>query len=324
MAYHVLKATCATVHLGGFSHQLQPALEIQSGDRVEIESYNGFSWHDQAPPEFITPEFTNIYRHLSPERKVASGPHLMTGPIYVHDAQPGDVLEVKIESVYPRLPVGCNITRPGKGALPELCSELRLRFIELDLQTNTAEFPANSGIHIPLKPFFGIMGVATEDSARCSIPPGHYGGNIDNRHLQAGSTLYLPIFVPGALFSVGDGHSAQGDGEVNLTAIETSLNGVFQITVRKDLHLTQPIAETPTHWIVHGFGSTLDRAFENALKEMIQFLCQFTGLETEEAYVLCSLAVDFHITQVVNLPQKGVHGMLAKALLPTPEKRMGC
>jgi acetamidase/formamidase len=318
MAYHVLRATCETVHLGGFSHQLKPALEMQSGDRVEIESYTGFSWHDQAPPEFITSEFTDIYHNLPSERKVASGPHLMTGPIYIHDAQPGDVLEVKIESVYPRSPIGYNLIRPGKGALPELFTELRLRFIELDLKNNTAEFPVDSGIHIPLKPFFGIMGVATEDSARCSIPPGNYGGNIDNRHLQAGSTLFLPVFVPGALFSVGDGHTAQGDGEVNLTAIETALSGVFQIKVRKDLRLTQPIAETPTHWIVHGFGESLDQAFENALKEMIQFLCQFIGLDAEEAYVLCSLAVNFHITQVVNLPHKGVHGMLAKALAPMP------
>jgi len=316
MKYHILKATRETVHLGGFSHLLKPVLKIQSGDRVEIESYNGFFWHDQAPSTFITPEFTDIYRNFLSDRKVASGPHLMTGPIYIHDARPGDVLEIRIESVHPIAPIGYNVIRPGHGALPEIFSEFRLRFINLDKKNNTAEFPPESGIHIPLKPFFGIMGVATEDPARCSIPPGNYGGNLDNRHLQAGSILYLPVFVPGALFSVGDGHSCQGDGEVTLTAIETALNGVLQVTVRKDLHLAQPLSETPTHWITHGFGRSLDEAFENALKEMIRFLCQFAGLDPEEAYVLCSLAIDFHITQVVNLPQKGVHGMLAKSLLP--------
>jgi len=316
MTHHILKASCQTVHLGGFSHQLEPALIVDSGDSIEVETYSGFYVYDKAPPEFLTPELLEICQHLPVARKVGPGPHLLTGPIYVNNAEPGDVLEVKLEAIAPRLPVGFNAIRPGWGALPQQFTEPRLRFIPLDLEKGIAEFPTGSGIQIPIQPFFGILGVATAETNRSSVPPGSYGGNIDNRELQAGSRLFLPVFVPGALLSIGDGHSAQGDGEINVTAIETSMNGTIQIKLRKDLKLTAPIAETPTDIITLGFGKTLDEAFENALKEMIAWLERFAGLSAEDAYVLCSLAVNFHITQVVNAPQKGVHGMLPKSILP--------
>ena len=316
MTHHILKASCQTVHLGGFSHQLKPALIVDSGDSIEVETYTGFYLYDKAPPEFLTPEFLEICQHLPAERKVGPGPHLLTGPIYVRNSEPGDVLEVKLEAISPRLPVGFNAIRSGWGALPQQFTEPRLRFIRLDLDKGIAEFPTGSGIHIPIQPFFGILGVATAQTSRSSVPPGSYGGNIDNRELQAGSRIFLPVFVPGALLSIGDGHSAQGDGEINVTAIETSMNGTIQIKLRKDLKFTSPIAETPTHIITLGFGETLDEAFEFALKEMITFLESFVGLSAEDAYVLCSLAVNFHITQVVNSPQKGVHGMLPKSILP--------
>ena len=316
MTHHILKAGCQTVHLGGFSHQLEPALKVDSGDSIDVETYTGFYISEKAPPEFLTPEFLEICQHLPPERRVGPGAHLLTGPIYVKGAEPGDVLEVKLESISPRLPVGFNAIRPGWGALPQQFTEPRLRFIPLDLDKGVAEFPKGSGISIPLKPFFGILGVATAETQRSSVPPGVYGGNIDNRELQAGSRIFLPVFVPGALFSIGDGHSAQGDGEINVTAIETSMNGTIQIKLRKDLQLTAPLAETPTDIITLGFGETLDQAFEFALQQMITFLERFAGLTSEDAYVLCSLAVNFHITQVVNRPQKGVHGMLPKSILP--------
>jgi acetamidase/formamidase len=316
MTHHILKASCQTVHLGGFSHQLEPALTIDSGDSIDVETYSGFYVSDKAPPEFLTPEFLEICQHFPPERKVGTGPHLLTGPIYVKDAEPGDVLEVKLEAISPRLPIGFNAIRPGWGALPQQFTEPRLRFIPLDLDKGVAEFPTGSGIEIPLQPFFGIVGVATEETSRSSVPPGSYGGNIDNRELQAGSRIFLPVFVPGGLLSIGDGHSAQGDGEIDVTAIETSMNGTIQINLRKDLPFIYPIAETPTDIITMGFGETLDAAFEFALTQMITFLERFAGLSAEEAYVLCSLAVNFHITQVVNTPQKGVHGMLPKSILP--------
>lgn len=316
MVDHSLKATCQTVHLGGFSPELSPALTIDSGDRIEVETYSGFYVYDQAPPEFLTPEFLNICQNLPVERKVGPGPHLLTGPIYVRDAEPGDVLEIRLETIYPRLPMGFNAIRAGWGALPQQFTDPKLRFIPLDLERNIAEFPTGSNIRIPLHPFFGILGVATAETNRSSIPPGCYGGNLDNRELQPGSRLFLPVFVPGALFSIGDGHSAQGDGEIDVTAIETSMNGTIEIRVRKDLQFSSPIAETSSDIITMGFGQTLEEAFEMALKQTIVFLEKFVHLSAEEAYVLCSLAVNFRITQVVNSPQKGVHGMLPKSILP--------
>ncbi|OUL27140.1 acetamidase [Nostoc sp. RF31YmG] len=315
MTHHILKATKETVHLGGFSHLLAPVLTVDSCDTIEVETYSGYYVYDKAPPEFVNQEFLDICQNLSLERKIAGGPHLLTGPIYVRDAQPGDVLEVELKAIAPSLPVGFNAIRTGWGALPQRFHQAALRFIPLDLENKIAEFPQGSGIKIPLKPFFGILGVATPEVSRTSIPPGSYGGNIDNKELQAGSRLFLPIFVPGALFSVGDGHAAQGDGEVNVTAIETSMNGTIKLTVRKDLHLTTPLGETPSDIITMGFGQTLDEALEKALKNMIEFLERFTYLSPEDAYVLCSLAVNFRITQVVNNPQKGVHGMLPKSIL---------
>jgi acetamidase/formamidase len=316
MTHHILKASCQTVHLGGFSHELEPALVVNSGDSIDVETYTGFYIYDKAPPEFLTAELLEICQHLPTERKVGPGPHLLTGPIYVNGAEPGDVLEVKLQDISPRLPMGFNAIRPGWGALPEQFTEPRLRFIPLDLDKGVAQFPNGSGISIPLEPFFGILGVATDETNRSSVPPGVYGGNIDNRELRAGSSIFLPIFVPGALFSIGDGHAAQGDGEINVTAIETSMNGTIQIRLRKDLQLSAPLAETPTDIITLGFGETLDQAFECALQQMMTFLEHFAGLSAEEAYVLCSLAVNFHITQVVNRPHKGVHGMLPKSILP--------
>ncbi|KAM3096012.1 acetamidase/formamidase family protein [Phormidesmis sp. 146-35] len=315
MTDHFLAATCDTVHLGGFSATLKPALVVKSGDRIQVETFSGFNVADKAPPEFVPPAFREICENLGSDRKVGVGPHLLTGPIYVEEAEPGDVLEVKLEAIAPSLPVGFNAIRPGWGALPKRFTEAALRFIPLDLEKGVTEFPANSGVTIPLRPFFGILGVATDEEQRSSIPPGVYGGNLDNRQLQAGSRVFLPVFLKGALFSIGDGHSVQGDGEVNVTAIETSMNGTIQLTVRKDLTLTVPIAQTPTDWITMGFGSTLDSAFEMALHQMIDFIERFVGISAEEAYVLCSLAVNFQITQVVNSPQKGVHGMLPKAIL---------
>ncbi|MEA5506824.1 acetamidase/formamidase family protein [Halotia wernerae UHCC 0503] len=315
MTHYILKATKETVHLGGFSNLLEPALTIDSGDTIDVETYTGYYVYDKAPLEFLTPEFVDICQNLASERKIAAGPHLLTGPIYVKDAEPGDVLEVRLEAIAPSLPVGFNAIRTGWGALPQQFPQPALRFIPLDLVHNIAEFPTGSGIKIPLKPFFGILGVATPETSRISTPPGCYGGNIDNRELQTGSRVFLPIFVPGGLFSIGDGHSAQGDGEVNVTAIETSMNGRIVLKLRKDLQLSIPIAETPTDIITMGFAQNLDAALEIAVKNMIDFLKRFANLSAEDAYVLCSLAVNFHITQVVNSPQKGVHGMLPKSIL---------
>lgn len=316
MIHHQLKATCQTVHLGGFSSQLQPALVVASGDRIDVETFTGFYVHHTAPPEFLPPELLDICQNLPSERRVGPGPHLLTGPIYVQGAEPGDGLEVKLEQIAPRLPIGFNAIRAGWGALPDRFSQPALRFIPLDLDREVAEFPSGSGIYLPLQPFFGILAVAMPGIDQSSVPPGVFGGNLDNRELQAGSRIFLPVQVPGALFSIGDGHAVQGDGEVNVTAIETAMNGTIQLHLHKGLNLTHPIAETPTDWITMGFGTTLDEAFSFALQQMIDLISHHTNLTPEEAYILCSLGVSFRITQVVNSPQKGIHGMFPKALLP--------
>lgn len=313
MTHHVLKATCETVHFGGFAPSLEPALVIQSGDSIDVETYTGFNLYSQAPQEFLTPEFLEICHNLPAARRVGSGFHLMTGPIVVQGAEPGDVLEVKLHSITPRLSVGFNAIRPGWGAMAERFAEGNLRFIRLDLEAGVAEFPEGSGIQIPIRPMFGILGVATPD-IRSSVPPGNYGGNIDNPELQSGSRLFLPVFLPGALFSIGDGHAAQGDGEVCGTAIETSMNGRIELTIHKNVKLDAPLAETATDLITTGFAETLDDAFQIALANMVNIVARLAEITETEAYCLCSLAANFRITQVVNSPQKGVHGLLPKSI----------
>lgn len=313
MAHHVLKATCDTVHLGGFSPKLKPALVVNSGDSIDVETYTGYYVYEQAPKDFVNAEFLEICHNLPAERKIDVGPHLLTGPIFVNDAEPGDVLEVRLNAISPRLPVGFNAIRPGWGALAKRFTEANLKFIRLDLDKGVAEYPEGSGIQIPIRPMFGILGVATPEDYS-SIPPGAYGGNIDNPELQAGSRLFLPTFLPGAMFSIGDGHSAQGDGEVCGTAIETSMNGSIELVVRKDLKLTAPMAETPTDIMTTGFAETLDAAFEMALENMVNFIAEFASISAQEAYCLCSLAANFRVTQVVNSPQRGVHGLLPKSI----------
>ncbi|MBE9077792.1 acetamidase/formamidase family protein [Romeria aff. gracilis LEGE 07310] len=317
MTDHHLKATCETVHFGGFSAQIPPALTVRSGDRVTVETFSGLPVYQQAPPAFLPPAFLEICENLAPERRVAAGPHLLTGPIYVTGAEPGEVLEIRLETVRPLLPVGFTLTSPGKGGLPDRFDQEKLEFIPIDLAAGRIEFPTGSGIKLPLKPFFGTLGVATAARDRNSIPPGDYGGNIDNRLLQPPCRLFLPVFLPGARFSIGDGHSLQGDGEVCLTALETSMEGTFELLRRADLgHLPLPLAETADAWITMGFAETLDAAFESALTRMVDFLEKVLSLNPEDAYMLCSLGVHFHITQAVNAPMKGVHGILPKEILP--------
>ena len=318
MVHHILKATCETVHFGGFSPEIKPALLIHSSDTVEVETFSGFQIYNKAPKEFLAAEFLEICHNLPRERRVGNGPHLLTGPIFINGAEPGDVLEVKLHSVTPRLAVGFNAIRPGWGALTERFGEGHLRFIYLDLEAGVAEFPEGSGIKIPIRPFFGIMGVATSN-IRSSVPPGDYGGNIDNPELQAGSSLFLP----GALFSIGDGHAAQGDGEVCGTAIETSMNGTIELVLHKNMKLNMPFAETPTDIVTTGYAATLDEALQIALNGMVDFLVDTTGMTDQEAYCLCSLAANFRVTQVVNSPQKGIHGLLPKSLFSNfPSKQL--
>jgi acetamidase/formamidase len=302
-----IHVTPKTVHWGYFDAGVAPVLEIASGDTVTIETLNGAP--DRMPKSGfeILPEFLEIFAKVP---KLLPG-HLMTGPVAVKGARVGDVLEVKIESVELRQDWGYNIVRPLSGALPNDFERPQLTHIPLDRKRGVGRLAW--GAEVPLEPFFGVMGVAPprEWGMICSIEPRRHGGNLDLKELVAGTTLYLPVFIDGALFSVGDGHGAQGDGEVCVSAIETSLTGTFKLSVRKDMKLTHPMAETPTHMITIGIDPDLDRAARMALRAMIKLLVERKGLSREDAYMLCSLAADVRVTQMVN-HENGIHVMLEK------------
>jgi acetamidase/formamidase len=251
-----------TVHIGHFSAALKPALTINSGDIVTLETANNLDPVEVdrsgvVPPSAV-PEYTRAISKAVKDR--GPGPHILTGPIFVNEAMPGDVLEVRILNIDLAIDYGFNRQRPYTGALPEEFPGFFLRVIPIDRQAKTALVAP--GVVVPVnRPFFGVMGVAPLPAmGRISTaPPGVHTGNIDNKDITAGTTLYMPVYAPGALFSVGDAHAAQGQGEVDLTAIETGLRGRFQFIVRKDMKITWPRAETPTHWIVMGSTQALKR-----------------------------------------------------------------
>jgi acetamidase/formamidase len=308
-----LSASPATCHWGYFDASLPPVLTIGSGEEVVIESVSGGP--DTLPPPgfHVPPELLAIHRA---HPGLPFGPHILTGPVAVAGAMPGDVLQVDILDVGLRQDWGYNRHRPLVGTLPDDFPGHHLMTIPLDAGRMVARMPW--GLELPLAPFFGVMGVAPPPAwGRCSSTvPRAFGGNLDNKELVAGSTLYLPVFAQGALFSCGDGHGAQGDGEVNVTAIETALRGRFRFTLRKDLKLAYPRAETDSDVITMGMDPDLDRCVEIALRDMIALVVARTGITREQAYALCSMAADLRITQTVN-QNKGVHMMLRKSCLST-------
>jgi acetamidase/formamidase len=310
MAHHHLKASVKTCRWGLFDAAHAPVLQVESGDRVTIDTVSGGP--DVLPPAgfHVPPELLDIHQRL--ERHLPG--HIITGPVYVNGAEPGDTLEVRVLDVRLRQDWGYNFIRPLAGTLPDEFDARQLMNIPLDAQRQVGRLPW--GLDLPLHPFFGVLGVAPPAHwGRIStIVPRAHGGNLDNKELRPGASLYLPVHVPGALFSCGDGHAAQGDGEVCTTAIETALQGEFELVLHKQTGLAYPRAQTPTHWITMGMDPDLDQCLAMALRDMIRLLVELDGLSREQAYALCSLAVDFRITQSVNV-HRGVHGMLAKSLL---------
>jgi acetamidase/formamidase len=309
----IIEARPDNIHWGYFEAARPAVAEIASGGRVMIRTYSGAPNVTPSDDSLFTvaPEQRAIHSEVT--RQMLPG-HILTGPVAVSGAQPGMVLEVRIIDIELNSDWGWNIIRPGAGALPDDFTEEHLFHIALDTQRQIGTLPW--GQEVPLAPFFGVMGVAppAERGTLTSIIPSDFGGNLDLKELIPGSILYLPIFVEGALFSVGDGHAAQGNGEVCVTAIETGLNGTFELIVRDDLHFTMPRAETPTHHITMGINPDLDEAARQALREMITLICGQTALSREEAYVLCSITCDLNVTQLVN-QHKGVHAMLSKERL---------
>jgi acetamidase/formamidase len=310
VAQHQLYSSPETVHWGFFDASLPPVLRVDSGDRVTFHCVSGEP--EDMPPDTskVLPELRKI--HLNCPR--GPGPHILTGPVWVNGAEIGDCLEIRIVDCTLRQDWGWNLIMPGRGTLPEDFTEVRRLHIGLDRKAMVAELPW--GGRLPLRPFFGVMGVAPQPCCGrvSSSPPAEHGGNLDNRELVAGTTLFLPVWNEGALFSVGDGHAVQGDGEVCLTAIETALSGTFELTVRKDLSISFPRAETPTHYITMGMALDLDDAAIQAVREMISLLRSLAGLSREDAYSFCSLALELCVTQLVD-GNKGIHAMIAKNLI---------
>ena len=311
MAIPHLEPTPDTVHWGFFEAALKPLLTIASGERVTLSTVSGTRDMMPAPPLVVPPALAAL--HASNVRRMVPG-HICTGPVAVAGARPGQVLQVDIEAIDLAYDWGYTGHRPLAGALPYDFPERALIHSALDAKRMVGRLPW--GMEIELRPFFGVMGVAPPAAwgAVSTLPPRQNGGNLDNKELVAGTTLYLPIFVDGALFSAGDGHAVQGDGEVCINAIETGLVGRFRLTVRDDMRLEWPYAETPTHVVTMAFDPDLDDCVVVALRLMLDVIQRRAGLTRSHAYMLASLAADLRITQVVN-GNKGVHVMLDKKYL---------
>ena len=312
MKTHLLKATPETVHWGFLDGSLKPVLSVESGDQVIIQCLScNPEWMPSKESGFdILPDLVEVHQKV----KKGTGNHIFTGPVAVNGAKVGDVLEVKIQEIRIRQNWGWNVFRAYMGTLPEDFPYQRLTHVPLDLKSMTATLP--SGFKVPLKPFFGQLAVQPPAAfgRQNSKEPREFGGNLDCKELVAGSTIYLPVWNDGALFSTGDGHAAQGDGEVDGTAIETALTGTFEFHVRKDLGWRLPRAETATHLITFGLDIDLDDAARQALRAMIDWITVLTGVSDDEAYALSSCAVDLRVTQTVN-NVKGVHAMIERSIV---------
>ena len=311
---HELRLLPQHVHWGYYDATLKPVLRIASGDTLRVETMlaGGVARLRAAGvSEAEIPASMKAVEAAVTER--GPGAHPLTGPVWVEGAEPGDVLEVRILGFEYLHPFGVTGFIPGSGTLPDEFPYSRFRLLRFDAARGVTEFAP--GITLPLAPFFGSIGVAPNPIVRrvSSGPPGHHTGNLDNKELVAGSTLYIPVHVPGALLSLGDAHAMQGDGEVTLTGLETSVRGTVQVTVRKGMRLNWPRAETPTHYIAMGLHPDLDEAAKLATREAIDFLVTEKKLTRDEAYILTSIGVDLRVTQLVD-GTKGVHAMIAKSI----------
>jgi acetamidase/formamidase len=316
---HQLPATPATVAYGYYWHLAPPAIRVNSGDIVELETMltNNPAGLERigVKPEDIPQNLRDIVREDTGQFRGPGG-HILTGPIYIEGADSGDVLEVRIQSITLPIAYGYN---GCSGFIRELCEPRGpSTLIWMDRQKMTAEIAP--GITVPLRPFFGSIGVAPAPALGrvSSNPPSRHAGNLDNKELIAGTTLYIPIFVKGALLELGDGHAAQGDGEVDQTGLETNLRGRIQVVVRKDLKLDWPRGETPTHWISMGTDTSLVVATRVAVQEMVKFIQETRGVTQKQAYQVASMAADLRITQLVD-GNVGVHMMIAKSILAAPK-----
>jgi acetamidase/formamidase len=338
---HVLPANKETVHWGYFDCSLKPALKVKSGDLVRVEAITHHA--GDAPDLLMDERIRQLYKDI-PEDDRNPGVHIMTGPIYVEGAKPGDMLEVRYYEMIPRFLYGSNLAANWGYLAQDFNEKERVTIYSIDLNSMQAEglfaydypekyltpgkimdvgkctcHPALPGFRVPLRPHLGTAGVAPDVKGRVSsVPPGAHGGNIDNWRIGAGATMYYPVAVDGALFSVGDPHVSQGDGEVSGTAIEASLDVLMQISVRKDFSFPTPLLETPKNWIVHGFDEDLNKATHAASMDMLRMLTELKGASRDDAYSLMSVAADYAVTQVVD-GKRGIHIRIPRSIFP-PKK----
>jgi acetamidase/formamidase len=307
VAHHEILPTPENVVFGYLDARLPPVLEIASGDTVALRSFPSGGRHTMPDASRIPADhMAALEAHTS-----SPGPHFIAGPVFVRDAHPGDTLQVDILTAVPTTDWGVVGILPLVGTLPDEFTDYEVIHPAIDRARLVCILPW--GTELPLDPFFGIMGVAPPKAwGRCGSPvPRAFGGNMDNKELKPGTTLYLPVFNDGALFVAGDGHGIQGDGEVCVTALEIGISGTFRLTARRDFPIDTPFAETATHLIAIGLNEDLDDAAKQATREMVAHVCRRTNLSRNQAYMLCSLAGDLRVTQMVD-GNKGVHMMLAK------------
>lgn len=310
---HELNASPETTHISFFDGALVPVLTINSGDRVKLETATGNpSWFENlgVPKEKIPAELYEVYKNYEGEGR---GDHTLNGPIAVRGAEPGDTLEVRLLSIETRFPIAGQGFRPGRGGLPDAFTKAKNKVLWLDLEKQTVEYAP--GVNVPLKPFWGVLATAppVEMGRISSRAPNFFGGNMDNKDLVAGTKVFLPVQVAGGNLSIGDGHAAQGHGEVAGSAVETSLKGEIQVILHKNQFMKWPRGETPTHYMSIGIDEDLDEAARIATSEMLDFLVQNKGMNREDAYLMSSAALDLIVTQIVD-GNKGVHGMLPKSI----------
>ncbi len=337
-ALHHLHATPKSVHWGYFDAALAPVLKVKSGDLIHAEA---ITHHAGDAPDLMMDEGVGAIFGEIPEADRNPGVHIMTGPIFIEDAQPGDMLEVRYLRMTPRCAYGSNLAANWGHLYEEFGQKERVTIYQLDAPAAHAEAlyaydfpgkylvpgtitycpecdrqPALTGIRVPARPHLGTAGVAPDVRGRVStIPPGLHGGNIDNWRIGAGATMFYPVAVDGALFSIGDPHVSQGDGEISGTAIEASLDVLFQVAVRRDFSFPGPLLETPKYWIVHGFDEDLNLAMRKAALDTLGLLTDHAGLSRPDAYSLMSVAADFAVTQVVD-GRQGVHARVARGMFP--------
>ncbi len=309
--HHRIPATPEVMTWGYLEAARPPVLRVASGDAVTLHSFPaGGSEILPADRRLVDPEYLRAIENL-PQ---GPGPHFVTGPVWIDGAQPGDTLQVDILDITIRQDWGFVAILPLVGTLPDEFTDYEVVHALIDHGRKVAVMPW--GTELPLAPFFGIIATAPPPAwGRVGSPvPRAFGGNMDNRELRPGATLYLPIFNEGALFYAGDGHAVQGDGEVCITALETGVTGSFRLTVRKDMRLRWPFAETATHLMSIGLDEDLDDAARQAVREMVSHICARSNLTRNQAYMLCSLAGQLRVTQLVD-GNKGIHMLFPKACL---------